>query len=132
MSRVESKVETFVNPAGFVEQSYVGPQTAESIESGIKAIKRCAKKLQDDKKSVLILINTSEVVTNFDRLVHMAGIKGMRSVKFSRGAIYGSLPTQVAVNTLAIVAGLHRKVRAFDERSAAIKWLQGAKPAKRT
>ncbi len=119
------KVKTLLDPAGYIEQSYRGRQTTTDIRDGVKQLDKHSKALRAKKKPVLILIDISDVVIDFDRRIYMAGVEGMRTISFKRGAIYGTLPAQILINTLALVADKQRKIRAFGSRSEAIDWLLG-------
>lgn len=123
-SKPDLAIQTLISPAGFIEQRYVGRQTLSDLETSVKKLNKYVLKVRQKKRPVLILIDISQVEITFDRQIHVAGIKAMQNIKFTRGAIYGSLSAQVLINTLARVAGVHSKVRAFDTRLDAIKWLQ--------
>ncbi|MBI5906645.1 hypothetical protein HY857_01185, partial [Candidatus Saccharibacteria bacterium] len=114
-----------LDPTGFIEQRYSGRQTVTNIRKGIEQLDKHSKALLAKKMPVLILIDISDVVIDFDRRIYMAGVEGMRTVSFKRGAIYGPLPAQILINTLALVADKQRKIRAFGKRSEAVKWLLG-------
>lgn len=117
------EVKTSLNPQGFIEQRYWGKQTTSNIEAGVKELSEYITALRAEKTPILILIDVSEVIIDFDRRIHKAGIKGMNAISFKRGAVYGSLSSQVLINTLALVAGKQHKVQAFVSRDEAIKWL---------
>jgi hypothetical protein len=55
--------------------------------------------------------------------VRKAAAKAVKEIKFDRVALYGPLHLQVILTTLALVAGKRDKVKVFDSRPAAIKWL---------
>jgi hypothetical protein len=57
--------------------------------------------------------------------VRKAAAKAIKDIKFDRVALYGPLHLQVILTTLALVAGKRDKVKVFDSRAAAIKWLLG-------
>lgn len=123
--------KTFINPAGFIEQHYKGRQTAESVAEGIKQIKRYAQQLKQQNKQILILVDltktdTNDIAPNNDA-PRKAAVEAIRSISYTRIALYGALPAQVVINTLALVAGKHHKTKAFNDRSEAIKWLKSKK-----
>jgi len=124
MGHAKGDIRTVFNPAGFVEQKYVGDQTAASVLRGRKQLERCAKKLLDEHKDLLILIDITELGKT-DTESRIAGVRGIKSVPYERAAMYGSLSTQVLVNTLALVAGKKDNTRAFSDRTEALKWLLG-------
>lgn len=121
---VKPQVDTFWNPAGFVQQKYTGDQTADSVSKGMENIKKCAAKKLEKNQPLLILIDITELGRT-DSASHSAGIKGIKSMDFERAAVYGPLQAQVLVNTLVLVAGKKNRMRAFSDRSDAVKWLLG-------
>jgi hypothetical protein len=123
MKRSTTKVTTFINPAGFIEQHYIGAQTGPSVTRGVQSLRRLVKKIQSQNKVPLVLIDITLVTTN-DLESHKAAIKGMQEVPFKRVAIYGTLTLQILLNTLAIVADKYETVHAFNNRIDAIKWLR--------
>lgn len=130
MVQTDSYIKTVVNPAGLIEQEFVGSQTPQEILAAIKEIGSQARKLEKSGKPVLILVDLSRV-TNIDlskntRGARMAGLRAMRSVKFVRAAICGSPTIQVLVSTLSLVAGVHAKVKVFNNRADALEWLNSA------
>ena len=128
MAKTDDYVRTFLNPAGFVEQNYVGSQTPQEIFGAIRKLGYYSKKLEESGQTPLILVDLSRV-TKIDLSrrflgARKAGIRAMRSLSYERAAICGSLPIQILVSTLALVAGVHAKVRVFDSRVDAVRWLR--------
>jgi hypothetical protein len=86
--------------------------------------------LESESKPILILEDVSKI-TKFEFLsprmanVRKAAAKYTKEINFERAAVYGPLHIQIIITTLALVAGKRNKFRAFDNRSAAIKWLLG-------
>lgn len=122
-------VYTFLNPAGFVEQDYVGSQIPQDIHNAIKKLEEFAAGLNELDRPVLILVDISRV-TKIDLgpkmlRARIAGVKAMRSIGFKKAAVCGPLQIQILVNTLAMVAGVHHKIRVFDNRIDAVRWLRG-------
>ena len=116
-------VSTFINPAGFIEQHYIGPQTGVTVAQGVQAVNSEVKKLKKQKRAALVLIDISQV-TSTDLSSHTTAVKGMREVPYKRIAIYGPLSLQILLNTLAIVADKYDAVHAFSSRLEAIEWLK--------
>lgn len=114
---------TFSNPAGFIEQSYRGYQTAASVEKSIAALEHCAAEIRRQKQPVLVLIDITKL-RRTTLAARRAGLSGIKTVAFDKAAMYGPMWTQNLVNTLALVAGKKHKVRAFDDRSEAVRWLK--------
>ena len=128
ISEQPENLKTFINPAGFIEQHYEGRQTAESVAEGVKQIQRCAQQLKQQKKPILILVDltktdTSDITPSNDA-PRKAAVEAIRSISYTRIALYGALPAQVVINTLALVAGKHHKTKAFNNRFEAVKWLK--------
>lgn len=128
MTKTANYVKTFLNPAGFIDQYYVGAQTPQEILAAIKRLGYYSNKLQKQEKPVLILVDVSRItkidLSNRTLSARKAGIKAMRSVKYKRAAVCGPLPIQILVTTLALVAGAHSKVRVFENRLDAVRWLR--------
>lgn len=120
----QSKIETFMNPSGFIEQHYIGRQTADSVTASANTLKKLVKTLRAQSQPALILLDISRLKIVFDKKAHAAAIKGLRAVKYDRGAIYGPVSAQVLLNTLSMVAGVQHKVRAFNGRADAVQWLK--------
>jgi len=123
MDKLISGVTTFMNPAGFVEQHYIGAQTGRTVSTAVAADMKLVKKLQKQNKEALILVDLTEV-TSTNLQSHKAAIKGMTIVPYRRVSIYGPLPLRILLNTLGIVADRHENVKAFATRSEAIEWLK--------
>src|SRR5579871_483607 len=128
MAKVRDSSKTFINPAGIVEQHYIGQQTPESILIALRDLEGCIKEAAKFKKPVLILADVS-LVPKIDLSKRMlevrkAGIKTMGSVKFRRAAVYGPLKVQVLVNTMALISGKQDKLKVFGNRVKAIAWLK--------
>lgn len=122
MAKKKSSIETTWNPSGFVQQKYIGDQTSEAVEEGQKQLKKCLKKQGKDGKLLPVLIDITEIGKT-DPGSHIAAVSGIKTIPFKRTAVYGSLSTLVLVNTLALVAGKKDKIRAFENRTDALKWL---------
>ncbi len=118
--------ETFINPAGFIEQHYKGYQSAPSVIAGIKKMKHCIQALQKQEKPALVLIDITQL-TGTSAASRKAGLDGIKSVNYDKAAMYGPTWTQVLVNTLALVGGKSKTVKAFENRSQAIRWLKSKK-----
>lgn len=117
-------VETVWSPAGFVEQKYIGNQDSASIKKGHDKLRDYSKKLSKQNKPLLILVDVTELGKT-DTATHMVAIKGIKTIDFKRAAMYGPVATQVLVNTLALVAGKKDIIKAFANRTEALKWLLG-------
>ena len=117
------KNEVILNPAGFIEQHYIGYQTEKSTNEGIYQLEILAAKLRKRRKPVLILIDITKL-GGTSAGARIAGINGMKRVRYKRAAMYGPLSTQVLVNTLALIAGKQHTTKAFGDRATAIKWLK--------
>lgn len=126
-----SKVETFINPAGFIEQWFSGPQKPESLIHGVEQLVKKAKKINARSEAVLILVDASSV-PKIDGTGQMAqarkvAVKAMKSAPYNKIAVYGNLAVQIMVNTLALVAGRRDKVKVFADRTDALRWLKSRK-----
>ena len=121
-------VTTFLGPSGIVEQHFVGSQNPSDILEAIQELGVYSKKLQKQDKPLLILVDVSKV-TRVDLSKRMqgarkAGIEAMRSVGYEKAAVCGPLSVQILVSTMALVAGVHSKVKVFDNRVNALRWLR--------
>jgi hypothetical protein len=128
MQEYSNNTKIFINPSGFIEQHYFGELDPEGVLDGLSQLRACAKKLNYEDKTVLILEDVSKI-TKVEFLspkmaeVRKAAAKAVKEIKFDRVALYGPLHLQVILTTLALVAGKRDKVKVFDSRPAAIKWL---------
>lgn len=123
------KSSTFINHRGYIEQVYHDEQTAESVLEAIKQLELFAKKVLDQNRTVLIFIDVSQL-TKIDlsrKMLHVriAATKTMKAINFKKAAICAPLSIQILVNTMALVAGKSDRVKVFDNRATAIKWLLG-------
>jgi hypothetical protein len=128
MQEYSNNTKIFINPSGFIEQHYFGELDPEGVLDGLSQLRAYAKKLNYEDKTVLILEDVSKI-TKVEFLspkmaeVRKAAAKAVKEIKFDRVALYGPLHFQVILTTLALVAGKRDKVKVFDSRPAAIKWL---------
>jgi hypothetical protein len=128
MMQKAQNTNIFINPSGFIEQHFRGTLSPEDIIAALKQLKAHAKKEKSAGNTVLILEDASNI-TKLDFLspkmahVRKEATKAAKEIDFERSAIYGPLPYQVIVTTLAIVSGKRNRIRVFDNRAAAIKWL---------
>jgi len=127
MSKTD-KFEIFVNPSGFIEQKFIGNQTPKSVTDGVDQLIKLVRKLHDQKKQVLVLVDITGVpkITNSDAMrgARRSMVKSMKEEPYNRIAVYGDMATQVLVNTMALIAGKRNKIRVFDNRIDALKWLK--------
>jgi hypothetical protein len=118
----------FINPSGFIEQHYSGELEPQTIIDGLNKLKSYSKKLNSKNQPVLILEDVSKI-TKLEFLspkmaaIRKAAAKAVKEINFERAAVYGPLHIQIIITTLALVAGKRDKLRAFESRAAAIKWL---------
>lgn len=127
--QTDQKSSIFINPRGFIDQVYYDTQTPDSVLQALKQLEQRAQKMKAAKKPVLIFIDTSQL-TKIDlsaRMLHVrtAALQAMQNIEFKKAAVCAPLPIQILVNTMALVAGKRNKVKVFENRAAAIKWLIG-------
>ena len=122
------KFELFISPSGFIEEKFIGRQTPESVQTAVDQLIKLSRKLKGQKKRVLILVDITGIskVNTSDRMkeTRQAMVKAMKEESYDRLAVYGNMATQVLVNTMALIAGKRNKVRVFDNRIDALKWLK--------
>jgi len=122
------KFELFISPSGFIEEKFIGRQTPESAQTAVDQLIKLTRKLKGQKKRVLILVDITGIskVNTSDRMkeTRQAMVKAMKEEPYDRLAVYGNMATQVLVNTMALIAGKRNKVRVFDNRIDALKWLK--------
>jgi hypothetical protein len=132
MTQKAQNTKIFINPSGFIEQHYSGILEPEEILESLKQLHRFSKKFQNDNQPVLILEDVSKLKKMEFMSSKMAGVRKaaattVKDIDFERGAVYGPLRVQVIVSALALVAGKLDKIRVFDNRISAIKWLLSKK-----
>jgi len=122
------KVKTTFNPAGFIEQVYVGNQTPDSVIKGLEELVRRAKKLKAGHQSVLILADITGVpkidISGKMAQARKQAIEVMATAEYDKVAVYGNVGVQILVNTLVLIAGKREKIRVFGDRVAALRWLK--------
>ncbi len=123
VTKQSEKLRTFTNPAGFIELHFSGSQNEDTVMRGIADIQKYAQKRQQQHKDVLILVNLKELTTT-DLGSHKAAVYGMRTLRYKRAAFYGPVHTQVLLNTLSIISGKQNKLKVFENRVEAVKWLK--------
>jgi hypothetical protein len=128
MSKSAKSVNTFINPAGLIEQHYFGAHNGITVGAGVREANRQVQKFIKANKPPLMLVNLNEVKsTNFK--ARIAAARGMQKVPFKKIAVYAPHNLQILINTLAIVSDKKNSVKAFDNRFEALEWLQeGEKP----
>lgn len=127
---VLSRIDTFVNPAGIIEQHYIGLPQPPAMEAAVKKLKKLAARLSDQKKTILILVDVTDTPVKpvkIDLESNRISIEVMKNLDFKRIALYGPVVTQVMLNTLAMVVGKKDKVAGFHDRNEAIRWLRTGK-----
>jgi hypothetical protein len=132
MTQKAQNTKIFINPSGFIEQHYSGVLEPDEILESLKQLRRFSRKLQDNNQPILILGDVSklkkmEFMSSKMAEVRKAAAATVKDIEFERGAVYGSLRVQVIVSALALVAGKRDKIRVFDNRISAIKWLLSKK-----
>jgi hypothetical protein len=124
----KDKFKTFISPAGFIEQHFLGNQTPDSVIGAIDELIKGALKLKANKEPILILVSVTEVskidISGKMAHAHEKAVDAMKRAEYDRIAIYGSMAVQLMVNTLVLIAGKRHKIRVFDSRLEALKWLK--------
>lgn len=122
------KYELFFNPSGFIELHYIGSMTPETITESCRKLFKKTEKLITEKKPALILVDVTKIsVTNNHKQMAPArkeAVHLLTKSHYDRIAVYGSLPVQIAMNTIVLIAGKRDKVRVFSDRVEALKWLK--------
>jgi hypothetical protein len=123
----KQKSSVFINPRGFIEQHYYDGQTPESSLSAIKQLEKSIAKQQAQGKPVFIYVDSTRLkkIDLSSKMLHVRvkAAKTMKEQDFAKAAICAPLPVQVLVTTLALVAGKSKRVRVFDDRAQAVRWL---------
>jgi hypothetical protein len=128
MSKSAKSVNTFINPAGLIEQHYIGAHNGITIGAGVREANKQVQKFLKENKAPLLLVDLTEVKSTNIK-AHIAAAKGMKQVPFKKIAVYAPANLQILINTLAIVSDKKKSVKAFDNRFEALEWLQkGTKP----
>jgi hypothetical protein len=128
MSKSTKSVNTFINPAGLIEQHYFGVQNGITVGAGVREANKQVQKFVKENKPPLMLVDLTEVKSTNIK-AHIAAARGMKQVPFRKIAVYAPANLQILINTLAIVSDKKKSVKAFDSRFEALEWLQGgAKP----
>jgi hypothetical protein len=116
-------VNTFINPAGIVEQHYIGRVTSSSVLKAVSDLRKFAKQIRDENKPALYLADVTKV-TSHTLSSHKTALLNMEESPYDRSAVYGKLPLQILLNTLFMVSGKFDRSRAFSNRIDAIRWLK--------
>ncbi|MBX4197156.1 hypothetical protein KW801_01200 [Candidatus Saccharibacteria bacterium] len=122
------KYKTYFNPAGFVEQQFIGTQTPESVLASVEDLIKWSKKLKSKQQPALFLVDVTQVpkIDISSKMAHVRqrAVKAMTSAEYDRVAIYGNVAVQILVNTLVLIAGKRHKIRVFSNRVDALSWLK--------
>lgn len=122
------KFQVFTNPAGFIEEKFIGLQTPESVTLAVDKLIKMTRQLAAQKKPVYVLVDLSEVpkvnLTAQMKLAQKGMVKSMQIERYDKVAVYGNPGSQIVVNTLALIAGKRDKIRVFATRIEALKWLK--------
>jgi late competence protein required for DNA uptake (superfamily II DNA/RNA helicase) len=128
MNQSQNTIQIFLSPSGFIELHYEGAPTNKEIAESFKKLSQLTKKQSKDNKPILLLVDVRNV-GKYDFLSHesketkLAAVKAMKETRFERAAIFGPTHLQVLVATLALVTNKRDKVRVFDNRILASRWL---------
>lgn len=124
------KYKTSNNPAGFIEQQFLGIQTADSVISAVEELVKRAKKLKGKQQAVYILVDVTKVpkidISGKMARARKEAVKAMSTAEYDRIAVYGNVAVQIMVNTLVLIAGKRSKVRVFGDRITALRWLKSS------
>lgn len=114
----------FLNEDGFLEQVYIGDQTGEGVDRAIAIATNIIEQLQKDGKPVLIIVDSSKL-GKLSTPTRKSSVEALRSIYYDKVAIFGANAfSKAMVNLIIHASGKRRKVRIFDNRSAAEKWLK--------
>jgi hypothetical protein len=122
------KFETSFNPAGFIEQIFMGNQTPDSVIAAVEELIKRAKKLKAEGEKALILVDVTGVpkidISGKMARARQQAVKAMATAQYDRIAVYGNVAVQIMVNTLVLIAGKRDKIRVFGNRVDALRWLK--------
>ena len=114
----------FLNKEGFIEQTYEGKQTFETVLRAAARVMVVADKLHKNSKKVRVLVNIAEI-TNVSADALLAGADALNTIYKSKVALFGG---QAFVNKLAnlVIAAVGRQktVAIFKNRKQAENWLK--------
>lgn len=115
----------FVNSYNLIEQSYVGDQTASTVESLLKNTAGFVSQLQQERRKIYILTDITGIGATTSG-ARVAGVKALRELPYDKAAIFGQDTfMRTLSNFIVRASGQGHKVRVFRTRADAEAWLLG-------
>ena len=113
----------FLNKDGYIEQIYKGDQNSETVILSVERVNKLIEKLKSEGKPIKVLVNLSQI-KNTDAGSREAAVDALKKWHFDKTALYGgSVFIKNLANLIIRAARKQDKVKIFDERKEAVKWL---------
>jgi len=122
--------KVFINKDHLIETVYVGVQTASTIRQIAHRTAELAKKLQQQERPVLILVDLRQLHhVTLDGRATASRVLG--EIPYQGIAVYGAtIFLKHLINLIARATDRRNKIQTFSSRESAVQWLkQLVKPA---
>jgi len=114
----------FLNQEGIIEVHYEGDQTYASVQKVTQKVTALAEELRETGKKVVV-INSLEKLGTSSSGSRSASAEALDLLVYDRIALYGAnLFFKYLANFIIAASGKAQKVRHFDTREEAMKWLK--------
>ncbi len=113
-----------LNPEGFTELIFEGPQTADSMLQVIQESLQYNNQLSQQGKPIKSLLDATKM-TSLDPGAAKQAIGGASTISFDKSAIFGAnVEIREKLIQILSLSGKNALVQLFDTRDEAVIWLQ--------
>jgi hypothetical protein len=114
----------FIGDDGFIHHVYEGDQTYSIVQSDVEKIIALSAQFRKEKKSVRVLGDYSRI-GYADSGARKAASEALKEADYDKIALFGTnMFHTVAANLIIIASGKSRKIKVFNSRQNAVKWLK--------
>lgn len=120
----EARNQSYLGDDGLVYAFYVGDQTVQIVNETVEQTARALEEAKKQNKKGYVLVDISKI-GEIESGGRRAGFEGARALKYEKLAVFGE-PSPFLRNVASLVikaVGLN-KVKLFNTREEAVKWLR--------
>jgi len=116
--------QVFISSDGFIHHVYEGDQTFEILQKDVEMIFELIRHLRQDKRPVRVLGDYTRI-GYADSSARKAASEALKDADYDKAALFGTnIFHTVAANLIIIASGRSKKVKVFQSKEKAVKWLK--------